>query len=328
MTKKPRNPTKSIFVITVLFSLGLFLLFTYLFAFRGSPISASKPIDPSMFGQYGDVVGGIVGTVITFLSVYLIYETFKSQKEELEATQIALYDQKNESAFFSMLTTLREIVNEMEGSVATSDAGYGSKETSCKGREYLNNVVKELKDTFAYHELNESLTLDIETGNLHEYDEKRTGVFNEHGNQGVERITRSHPSIPIASTREEIENGCARFFEKHEHNLDHYFRFIESLIDFIREIEYKEDKIRYFRILGAQMSQGEMVLLFYHSLSVKPNLQLALDKWKLLQPIRNSQSLVDHWHHWHFPNTDFEFLGDYNTELKRTYRKKYLGKKD
>lgn len=324
MRNKKSNRISSVFFIAFAFSILLFLLFTYLFAFHTElPVCASKTINPSVFGQYGDVVGGIVGTVITFLSVYLIYETFKSQKEELEATQDALYDQKNDTSFFSMLTTLREIVTGMEGTVAMEDIAYGSKEITLKGRDYLNSAVKELRKTFAYDELTDALMLDVNTGNLHEYSEKRAGVFNEHGNEAFERIPRPYPSIPIESTRDEIVNGCSEFYYKHEHNLDHYFRFIETIIAFIQGIKCGEDKKRYFQTLSAQLSQGEMVLLFYYSLSCKNNFKETIDEWRLLESIRSKKSLVSNWHHWHFTNTDFRFLSEAEIKQKKQYRKMF-----
>src|SRR6266852_1499060 len=109
--KRQEKRVNRIWISSVTLSTVLTLLFTILFIFKlDHRPSFNSSIDPSIFGHYGDLIGGLVGTLLAGLSAFLIYITYRSQKAELKATKAALYDQKNETAIFNMLSTLRDIV--------------------------------------------------------------------------------------------------------------------------------------------------------------------------------------------------------------------------
>jgi hypothetical protein len=43
---------------------------------------SSGPIDPTIWGQFGDVVGGVVGAVFTLAGTLLIYLSFREQTNQ------------------------------------------------------------------------------------------------------------------------------------------------------------------------------------------------------------------------------------------------------
>lgn len=334
MRLKPGGSRTLIRSLTFLSGL-IIVVISVLFAFWiANPIFSTNVIDPAIFGQYGDAVGGIVGTILAFLSVYLIYRTYKSQKEEfqlqrkeLKATQDAMYDQKNDTAFFNMLSTLRQIVSEMEGEVNTVNEQSGRSEVrQLKGRQYIHQVLKKIKRDFAHDHIEKELIYNPETGLLHAYREERTGSYNEHGNEGVRRVPLANPNYSIGITRQDIGNGFLKEFEPYSYNFDHFFRFFRSIVEFVTTIEYKVDKDRYFQMLKAQLSQDELVMLFYFVLTSDDQFLETVDANQLLDPILDHRSVIDTWHHWHFPKTDFKFLGTYELKNKKEYRSKYMSK--
>ncbi len=56
------------------------------------------------------------------------------------------------------------------------------------------------------------------------------------------------------------------FFEKHKSDLGHYFRYLYNIFKFIKESDV-ENKKSYTSIVRAQLSDNELLLLFYNSLS-------------------------------------------------------------
>jgi hypothetical protein len=303
-------------------------LFIYLFAYRiANPAFSSSTIDPLIFGLFGDVVGGFVGTILGFLTVYLLFKTYKSQKKELKETQVALDDQKNEAAFFNMLSSLREIVNTMEGHVKSEDP---SPEGSLvivlrrfKGREYLFRAFKAFKKNFTYGNLHEDLMFNPDTNKLHSYSEIETDCRSDDGNIIIKRVPNRKYEIDVKHTKSEVATAFKKFLYDHKHNLDHYFRFIQSLINFIEEIEYEKDKARYLEILKAQLSNYEMGLIFYNSLN--DVMDENLYPMDFLEHMDES-SLVDYWHHFLYSFTDFKFLSLEERKEKQAYRK-YAQKK-
>jgi hypothetical protein len=64
------------------------------------------PIDPAIWGQYGDVVGGFVGMIVAVVGVFLLFETLKQQR-------ITYTKQQVETRFFELLKLHRDNVIEM-----------------------------------------------------------------------------------------------------------------------------------------------------------------------------------------------------------------------
>lgn len=64
------------------------------------------PIDPSIWGQFGDVLGGVVGTVFTLAGTLLIYLSFRGQTKQNKREAF-------ESNFFVMINLHRQNVSEL-----------------------------------------------------------------------------------------------------------------------------------------------------------------------------------------------------------------------
>lgn len=74
---------------------------------------------------------------------------------------------------------------------------------------------------------------------------------------------------PTEFESEIIKLAFMRMYNGHRHNLGHYFRFIYNIFRYIHEspIDHKE-KLRYCRIVRSQLSDYELLLLFYNGLNI------------------------------------------------------------
>lgn len=63
------------------------------------------PIDTAIWGQYGDLVGGFVGTIVALVGVLLLFETLKEQRRIYTKQQV-------ETRFFELLKLHRDNVTE------------------------------------------------------------------------------------------------------------------------------------------------------------------------------------------------------------------------
>lgn len=101
--KRPR--LFDIIVILLMAILIIVCLIIYLCRFSGG-ISSSQEI----FGQFGDYIGGVVGTAVSLFSLVYIYKTYRKQVEfsQHELTQSS--KQQFEASFFSLLQNQRSIL--------------------------------------------------------------------------------------------------------------------------------------------------------------------------------------------------------------------------
>lgn len=74
----------------VLFFLGLFF-----FLWQHIGINTSEKIDASKFGQFGDFVGGLIGSLWAFAGVILFYVALTEQRDDIRTNREVLKTQVN-----------------------------------------------------------------------------------------------------------------------------------------------------------------------------------------------------------------------------------------
>lgn len=107
--------------------------------------SLAKPIDGSIWGEFGDFIGGVVGTIIAYISIRLLIDTLKAQKDandiSLESAQESLYVYRLQqfNDIFQMLIQLyRESLNQFKD----------KNDKDCKGKEFLKIQAEKCRAEF------------------------------------------------------------------------------------------------------------------------------------------------------------------------------------
>jgi uncharacterized membrane protein len=97
MTRDKKGKYEKLAWILIFAGLALTVITTILFFFNRS-YSKDQSIDSAVFGQYGDIIGGLVGTVVALVSFLLLYETLNEQRSQFSQmqanTQSALTEQR------------------------------------------------------------------------------------------------------------------------------------------------------------------------------------------------------------------------------------------
>lgn len=121
----------------------LSLLFLILFLYN-QEYCLKCPIATDIVGQYGDFIGGVVGTI---LSVFLLYHTLKSQIEEFKNSASVFTKQHVNDVFFHLLQQYNSIIDSL--SIITTD----DINENLKGKEVLHYSLLQLQNEFdASHE--------------------------------------------------------------------------------------------------------------------------------------------------------------------------------
>ena len=93
----------------------------------------------TVWGTFGDFVGGVIGTIFNLVGVVLIYLTFRTQTKNSNLQQF-------ESTFFSLLANQRDIVKNLSGIEYNYSLNtVGKTEKPVHGGEYIELVSKRLK---------------------------------------------------------------------------------------------------------------------------------------------------------------------------------------
>lgn len=208
-----------------------FILGGLVFFFYWSAFGYSFSKDHAIWAQFGDYVGGVLGSGFALLALIALLLTLRLQSRELSNSSTELRNsasalseqsqslslQNFENRFFNMLSLHQQIVNGM-------DLRRG-RDVVASGRDCLKTFYDRLQTAFK---------------------PALSGDFTDY--------------------KEGLDKGYEEFYKKHSHELGHYFRYIYRILKFIDESQVS-DKQEYSGILRAQLSNPELALLFYNGIT-------------------------------------------------------------
>lgn len=254
------------------------VFFGLVFIFNSSGLTCG-PIDATIWGQYGDVVGGFVGTIVSLVGVLLLFETLKEQRRTYTKQQV-------ETRFFELLKLHRDNVTEMQskGNVGRSvfidikdefhdlyslvREWYTLEKYGVKEAVWKKNVVQ-IVYLITFFGVNNSST---------EYLKKRikqimanNNAYNEFEANCLEILIRGHEYAKNKNKNNPKDQRSYLKYDGHQSRLGHYYRHLFQTVNYINEqptdlFSYKE-KSDYIKILRAQLGTHEQALLLYNSIS-------------------------------------------------------------
>ena len=223
------------FALCIVFSIFSCVIF---FWQQWKTFSFKAPIDSGIFGTLGDFIGGILGTIIAFYSVYLLVRTFQSQNETnasvietntsvVEAnnnvitTNKKLVQQSQLQIFDSRFNTLLNLYNK-----AIDAYRFKDRDVELKGRACFEKYALDFKNCgFSNHT---------------EYKRRSMGAVSEY----------------------------MVLYAKRRNELSVHYRTLYLLSRLTAEEKMREDiRVTYAKSVRGQLSEGELLLLRYNCLS-------------------------------------------------------------
>jgi len=301
MSSKKGNISKTLDKATAIVSLSSVLLILYIFILFivKTNIDFNLPIDTEKFGHFGDIIGGLVGTILTFLATILLYYTYKSQREglktqkkELELQREELRETRNEfitqnktsrlqlfdNTFFNMLKVLQELRKEI--SIDSYEFGL------CYNDNTVESKIINGKTFFEFAHK------DFECLWKKEYKGEEEFGSTPYDLHNSDYEYESHPSSNGKTIDKSIEQHLKDitdlkypiFWKKYANYLGDYFRNLYHILKYISNEKSREKKDivdetekeiinqnykKYADILQSQMSYSELFFIFYNAQKYK-----------------------------------------------------------
>lgn len=291
--------------------IGLIILiigFT-LFIWNDWDLNKTNRLNSEKAAQFGDFVGGLIGSIWALAGVVLFYvalteqrkdfatnravlnaqtdalqlqiKEFELQRKELSETREVftiqsktLKIQQFESTLFNLINLHHQIVNSIDliSNVDPFEIEYGEGQVkTTTGR-----------DTFVKF---------------------RKGFINEYNK--VNKSNKDREDIINAN------NAYNYYYKKHQSDLGHYYTNLYHIFKFINNSNI-EDKSNYTSLVRAQLSNDELFLLFYSSISKygKDKFKPLIEKYQLLKNL-NKETLIDKkTHRGFYKESAFTKIGD------------------
>ena len=138
---KLESPT---ILISSMLSLSIVIIFLLIISSVYTIYTGVGELNMEVTGQVGDFIGGVVGTILTALSIVLLYNTLQAQNKSSQDQADQFNKSQIENRFFELLKFHRDNVNEIEFHFTEH-----KKRTTCtKGRHFFVTANKQLNYAF------------------------------------------------------------------------------------------------------------------------------------------------------------------------------------
>lgn len=239
---------------------------------------------PSEFGPWGDFFGGVLNPLLTFLTFTGLLITIVLQQTELRETRKEFEKSANALAIQNIATD-RQIFESTFFQMLTIHNG-------------ILNAIRATRPSGEIRQGREAF--DVFYTDLSDIYKGRSS-----------RIGAKY----YGDTVKTIEASYKFFWRERRRVLGHYYRYLYNMVRFVAESAYPEGP--YMRLVRAQLSDQEGLLLFYNALTEQgQNFRELIEDFALFDNL-DRRWLLDHSHHALFSPAAFDSDLARNRRLER-----------
>lgn len=253
-----------------------------IFSFLLAPLKAN----------FGDIMAGTVGILLSFASTLFLFITFKEQRKQFELSEKSHKIASFEDTFFNIMSLLSDVRRTTIESLKNHD---------------INSI-----EGYYYNFVNYFIAV------------KKTSIVDEYFKDLASDNTID--SV-VDAAKHEVGLCYKEFVDKAEGNIGYFFRYIFNTIRFVKEQDGSIiTKQRYINLLQSQLSDEELALLFYDAISPygknKNGETVFFDMLEASEMLENisERVLINRSHTKFYPLTKFKFLS--RKELAEVVRRR------
>lgn len=236
----------------------------------------------------GEFVGGVIGTILTFLSVIILTITFIQQKKVTEANIKQQDIQRFNDMFYELLRLYREQVESLSlKRFEIKKIGEGDKEVVYKGKEFfewhkkdmqkdIKNEIVKLREKIIKQIIKEGEELKLDGKNVQIKETQQEVIFELEGEELTKDVLGQKIDYMLSTNKKItdvndkiIDDLYMDFYVKNRDKIAPYFRILYRILDLIDTSPLLEgseiDKQAYAKILRAQLTESELFFLRYNA---------------------------------------------------------------
>lgn len=251
-------------------------------------------IKTNLSTNIGDFSWGTIGILLTFISTLFMFLTFNFQQRQFKETKDDAFRTRFEGTFFNMISMLYNVRTEADRQIA-----YSKKDEKANLKSFYISLKKKYE---------EKIKADPDFAHAMNDMEKENVLSTE-----------------IQTALYDLGDFYDKYVQEQKCNAGFYFRFVHNLVTFVL-LHWKgspKDIHMYLNFIQAQMSDEELALVFYDSISNKGldknrryTFKNNLDEYSFLENIPES-ILLRRCHYKIFPKTIFCFLNEDERKIIR-----------
>lgn len=212
----------------------------------------SSILDEGIIGQFGDFIGGVIGTILAFVAAVLYYVALREQRRDIAINQESARLQNE-----ALLKQIEEFEKQKEELEETRKV-YEQQSKTMKLQQFESNF---------YSFLNVCISIKNELNRKTENNDYFQGKYNELYSFAKDKLEKD--KSPIKCHRL-VVNSYVNLFLIYKGELSHYFKSIYRLIKIIdtNQALDENEKVFYSKIVRSQLTEYELLLMNYNYHSI------------------------------------------------------------
>ena len=210
----------------------------------GNAYTIGREVDAAKFGNFGDFFGGVIGSIWAFCGVILFYMALKEQRADFKTNKDALQRQIE-----ALQMQSEEFRLQRDELIQTRQVFLEQSKTLKQQR--LESTYFALLDL--YRKIVDDLNRQSQPDNY----------FKRFRQRLIDDFDwNSDPTACCA----DAQNHYVKLFYEHKEELSHYFKILYRILKILDDFDIEEkEKFRYVKILRSQISENEMLAIYYNS---------------------------------------------------------------
>jgi len=266
---------------------GTFVIIIGIFAH-----SFDSEVFGDILGQYGEFVGGVAGSLWTLAGVMLFYSALRKQTEEFKVQQVQLELQRKE-------LELQRDELKLQREEAVLQRQEFERQTKQLESQNLTLEIQKFENLFF-----QLLRLQYEIISRNENSDYGKTWAKNLFDSFAESYRKKRTKLTEIDSVELIRSSYYRLPNRAEY-LDRFYNNLYNIISFIEKspIDEKQD---YVSIVRSQLTEYELLILFYFSLTEVANedFKFLIEKYSFMEYI-NDKKLIERSHYEIYNKTAF-----------------------
>lgn len=224
----------------------------------------SNALNEEKIGQFGDFIGGIIGSLFSLAGVILFYVALKEQRKDININQENLKIQN-----IALNQQVEEFREQKEELIETR-------------KVYEEQTILIREQTNLYKQQNKELKEQTNTAKLQQFDGSFFSYLNmfielkktiDSKTEGENYFDKIYSELLMIDAKEKtlletftlIQSKYLEIFHLNKNELSHYFKTLYRIIILIDSCSLEEEKKhQYFKLLRSQLSDSELLILYYN----------------------------------------------------------------
>lgn len=238
-------------LITALVSLVVLLVSLIVFLFFGS-WSYSWVLDEQIVANYGDFVGGVVGTLLAFTAAILYYVALREQRKDVKNNQKSLSIQTQ---------ALEQQIEEFKQQREELEETRKVYERQTELMEAQSRIMKQQQFESSFYAM-----LKVYLDCKNQMNDKEPDCFQKWLDKIEQGLSSQFAEKTIFERHNEIMSSFEELYLKKRDILSPYFKTVYRILCLIDNTQTLADKekMQYVKIFRAQLSECEIKILYYN----------------------------------------------------------------